>query len=559
MRRHWNRSIFYVIGKGELKEPNYFLNGQAPPSHSLGPSTKETAEAPNEQPIGKFGPMFPDLFNLTSQRKPDPDPRIVGMLVELGKRMNDEQPSADAEANDSTLLAGYTYLGQFIAHEISFDKTKSPLVSQPDFKSYRSPQIDLDSVYGLGPIKERELYQDSARLKIGETVGDAIGVGDVKRTFQNDLPRAGYGSDNPALASTADPRNDDNLATAQMHVAFIKFHNKVVDALQARGGFRKELCPRHPEGCPPNELFECARTEVVQHFQAIILTDFLPRILDEKGMTCINSRKSDHFKVDSNEGLFMPLEFSVAAFRFGHSMVRPFYQWNYFQSSDNKYRNGAPKLSQLFQFTRFSGDLGGAPRLRSDWIIDWRRFFDFDDLGYLPDTRKKNLARKIDTAFNLHLDKIEGYPHEGVRKAYRSITVRNLLRGYSLYLPTGEQVAECINETPLGTDEIASGPYKDLLSDEIFRTKTPLWFYVLKEAELNNLGANPGTLGPVGSCIVAETLLGLIKSSPYSIFNVTDWRPRFGVRTKDPEFRRYEMADLLDYADVVDPIGEYVG
>lgn len=484
---------------------------------------------------------------------------MVGMLVKLGKRMNEEQPSVNAQANDSTLPAGYTYLGQFIAHEISFDKTKSPLVSQPDYKSYRSPQIDLDSVYGLGPLKERELYQDSARLKIGETVGDAIGVGDVKRTFLNDVPRAGYGSENPRLALIADPRNDDNLATAQMHVAFMKFHNKVVDALQARDGFRKEICPRHPEGCPPDQLFKCARTEVVQHFQAIILRDFLPRILDERGMKCINNRELSFFKVDTDEGMFMPLEFSVAAFRFGHSMVRPFYQWNYFQSSDDKYRNGPAKLSQLFQFTRFSGDLGGAPRLRSDWIIDWRRFFNFEDLGYSPDSRQTNMARKIDTAFNLHLDKIDQYPHKGVKKAYRSITVRNLLRGYSLYLPTGEQVAERINEIPLGTDKIASGPDKDLLSDEIFRTKTPLWYYILKEAELNNHGANPDKLGPVGSCIVAETLLGLIKNSPYSILNVTDWRPRFGVRTKDPNFKDYSMADMLDFADVVDPIGEYVG
>lgn len=559
MRRHWNRSIFYVIPIGEVKEPDYLLNGQAPPSHLTNPSTKETAEQPNEQPIGKFGPMFPDLFNSTSQRKPDPDPRMVRMLVRLGKMMNEEQPAADSQAVESTLPAGYTYLGQFIAHDISFDKTKSPQVKDLDFKSYRSPQVDLDSVYGLGPDEERDLYQDSARLKIGETVGDALGVGDVRRTFLNDLPRAGYGSDNPARALIADPRNDDNLATAQMHVAFIKFHNKVVDALQAKGGFARELCPKHPEGCPPDELFDCARTQVVQHFQAIILEDFLPRILDEKGLTCIKSREPSFFKVDNREDLFMPLEFSVAAFRFGHSMVRPFYQWNYFQSSDDKYRNGPPKLSQLFQFTRFSGDLGGAPRLRSDWIIDWRRFFNFEDLGYLPDTRKTNVARKIDTAFNLHLDKIDQYPHEGIRKAHRSITVRNLLRGYSLYLPTGEQVAECINATPLDTDKIASGPYKDLLSDEIFRTKTPLWYYVLKEAELNNQGANPGKLGPVGSCIVAETLLGLIKNSPYSVLKVPDWRPRFGVRTKDPEFKRYEMADLLDYADVVDPIGEYVG
>jgi hypothetical protein len=193
--------------------------------------------------------------------------------------------------------------------------------------------------------------------------------------------------------------------------------------------------------------------------------------------------------------------------------------------------------------------------LSSDWIIDWRRFYDFTELGYRNDGRKKNFARRIDTAFNLHLDQIPNFPHAGFPLEQSSITVRNLLRGYSLGLPTGEEVAEYIDAIKrLTTEEVTSGLHKDLLSDPAFHNKTPLWYYVLKEAELNE----QGKLGSVGSCIVAETLVGLIKKSPHSILNLPDWRPKFGLQVKPFPTRRYRMIDLLQCADVVDPVGEYV-
>jgi hypothetical protein len=417
-------------------------------------------------------------------------------------------------------------------------------------RNFRSPQIDLDSLYGLGPIKEPHLYQDNARLKVGETIADGF----VRRTFLNDLPRKGGDDQYEApQALIPDARNDENLVTAQTHLAFARFHNRVVDSLQQGNGF-VDVCPIHGRHCPPDQLFNCARREVVQHFQAIILEDFLPRILDDTGMECIKRGSPRFFDIDSREGVFMPLEFSVAAFRFGHSMVRSKYEWNYYQCSEPD-RNGPVDLRQLFGFTQFRGDLGGAPRLSSDWIIDWRRFYDFTELGYRNDGRKKNFARRIDTAFNLHLDQIPNFPHAGFPPEQSSITVRNLLRGYSLGLPTGEEVAEYIDAIKrLTTEEVTSGLHKDLLSDPAFHNKTPLWYYVLKEAELNE----QGKLGSVGSCIVAETLVGLIKKSPHSILNLPDWRPKFGLQVKPFPTRRYRMIDLLQCADVVDPVGEYV-
>lgn len=543
MLRHWSRSVYYVIGKGLVEEPDY-LSGGCP--HSA-PATASTTNRPSRrqsQPIGKYGLMFRDL-----ESAPSPDERceMINILIELGRRMNVAVTSADPRAGESSIPAGYTYLGQFIAHEVSFDKTRAPQFNGSIPNNYRSPQIDLDSLYGGGPTEDQNLYQDRARLKIGETVGDGF----VKKTFLNDLPRRGYGSKSPKEALIADPRNDDNLALAQTHLAFAKFHNAVVDKLQ-RGekGFRRG-CPLHPNGCPPRELFNCARREVCQHFQAIILEDFLPRILHSSALEWIQSGDDNFFKTDGEDGVFMPLEFSAAAFRFGHSMVRSFYEWNYFQCSE-ELRSGPLDLTQLFEFTNFSGDLGRAPRLKSDWIIDWRRFYDFEEMGYPPDARNKNKARKIDTAFNLHLDLIPGYPHKGFEPSLRSITVRNLLRGYSLGLPSGESVAERIGHQ-MAASKVADGLHKDLLNDPILRGKTPLWYYVLREAEQEE---NNGRLGPVGSRIVAETLVGLIKKSPHSILNDKEWLPKFGDAVKNSTTRKYRMIDLLDFADTVDPLGD---
>lgn len=162
-------------------------------------------------------------------------------------------------------------------------------------------------------------------LKVGETIAGP----NVRKTFFNDLPRAGFGSENIGKALIPDPRNDENLAVAQTHLAFMRFHNKIVDEL-------------HLKSFPPDQLFNAARREVVQHFQAIIVEDFLPTLLHERGLECVRTGKLNFFNTKGEFGVFMPLEFSVAAFRFGHSMVRDSYEWNYFQCSE-PWRVGAAR------------------------------------------------------------------------------------------------------------------------------------------------------------------------------------------------------------------------
>lgn len=247
----------------------------------------------------------------------------------------------------------------------------------------------------------------------------------------------------------------------------------------------------------------------------------------------------------------MPLEFSVAAFRLGHSMIRDRYEWNYYHST-TQWRE-APVLTELFAQTRFSGNLSGNPTLLSEWVIDWRRFYDFEGYPYDPAPRQYNVARRIDTNFDLHLDEISGYPRTGLADDQLSITVRNLLRGFAVGLPAGEDVVEALGETLLPRELLQSAEHRPWLNAAAFGGKTPLWYYILKEAEVLKRGVK---LGPVGSRIVAETLVGIIANSPDSILRPSEWTaPLYTERQALDGSPRFEMADLLHFADVVNPVG----
>lgn len=533
---HGRRSAYYIAGEGVFREPEFMSGG-----HSCPASGSTTPPAPSF----RFGRMFPRPERRMTSRE---WLELSEGLIKLGLCMNDPAtyckcPPAEPPG-DSNIPAGYTYLGQFIAHEITFDNTQDLPAVAPDPKNLRSPSLDLDSLYGNGPRDEqsRPLYEDGpkpARLKLSRT----LGLGFLKGR-ENDLPRDGE----TQKALVADPRNDENLAIAQTHVAFIKFHNKVVDTLKAQG---------HGEA----DLFDCARIQAVRHFQWIVLHDYLPRLVDEKVIDCAVNHGRRWFRVRGAEDLYMPLEFSAAAFRFGHSMVRGEYQWNLYHARGDLGRPSGAFLPELFGQTAFSGGIGTrerpgqptrSPGLTTEWIIDWRRFYEFTQPAYRVERSRFNMARGIDTHFDFRLEEMDGFPHGSLPPEKKSITVRNLLRGFALGLPTGEEVAAYIGEEPLAHDKVAGGPHGEVLSAPAFRGRTPLWYYVLKEAELN--GGNQ--LGPVGGRIVAETLVGLIKHSRYSILDAPDWLPSYTER-RDPKTGRplFEMTDLLHFAGVVNPLG----
>src|SRR3954466_12732228 len=285
----------------------------------------------------------------------------------------------------SQIPSGFPYLGQFLDHDLTFDKTNVMLgvnVSPALLLQARSPSLDLDSLYGAGPLDpdSAKFYEaDGLHLKVGDT--DAVGQDAAKQGF--DLPRgAGATIEEQRKAVIPDPRNDENLAVAQTHLAMIRFHNRVVDSL--------------PAAVPPAQRFAQARELVTKHYQWMIRTDFLPRICAHGPLNDVfaNGRKVFEVGAPPTDVPTMPIEFSVAAYRLGHSMVRRAYNWN------KVFDAGDGTLDLLFAFSGTSGDFFGEPRLPTNWIADFRRLYDFNEAGRadlaVPAT-KFNRAMRIDT------------------------------------------------------------------------------------------------------------------------------------------------------------------
>jgi LysM repeat protein len=443
-------------------------------------------------------------------------------LIELGRAMDEVSNAKD----HPTLPAGFTYFGQFLDHDITFDQTDglpSGELTPEEILQGRSPSIDLDSLYGRGPqLEAKRIYDaDKIHLRVGRTLASGPTNVPEGRALPNDLPRGDNGAQ-PHEATIGDPRNDENLAVAQTHLAFLKFHNVVVDRLAQTG-------------LSGSALFDAAQRTVIEHYQSIVLHDYLPRIVDPAVLqdVLVNGRK--FYQITPGEEPTMPIEFSVAAYRFGHSMIRDLYSWNrIFDPAD---------LGLIFSFSGVSGQMSSLP---STWPIDWRRFYDFRGVANVPPTPALNTTRSIDTALALPLNLLPEHFSQGVKA---SLAVRNLLRGRLLGLPTGQTLAAMLKVPALTAAQVRQGPHADVLQRHGFDTKTPLWYYILKEAEVLHDGLH---LGPVGSRLIAETIVGLIQASRISILadQNRSWRPSLPARNP----QQYSMVDLLLLVNDLNPL-----
>ena len=492
----------FISGEGFVNPPG-LTEAPAATSPAMTGTVETPAPSPKPEQVFKFGHMF----------KQEPD--LQG-LIKLGRAMTRGPEPED----NSDLPAGYTYLIQFIAHDLSFAQINgvSPgAMAAANITGGRSPSLDLDCLYDTGLAKE-DLYKDKdGRLKLGPTTGTMLDQ--AQAVYENDLPGRGTNKENPRLALIADPRNDDNLAVAQTHVAFAKFHNAVTDLLA-------------DQGLSGSKLFEAARKKVVRHYQWIVLKDFLPRIIDETVLDDV-FRGLKFFTQEAKGRPFMPVEFSFAAFRLGHSMVGASYEWNrIFHSPKRDEYKDAAKLRQLFDLTGANGTMDGTyPTLPTRWLIDWTRFYDFPDMG-----RAANRAKKIGTRLTAALDDVFSIMTD-IPKEYRSLPVLDLIRGAKLGLPTGQEAAYTMNASwRLSPGDIAQGPHAGILKDHGFDQRTPLWYYILREAEFYD----GKRLGPVGGRIVAETFIGILRASDYSILRKKDWQPDLGHTPGT-----FSMTDLL--------------
>jgi hypothetical protein len=474
-----------------------------------------------------FGFLFPEL-----QENPGnllPEGRATrDNLVELGRVMVDDNPTS---GEDTDIPAAYTYFGQFVDHDITLDLVSAdlPELTDPDLvplpldrienelQNARTATLELDSVYGLPAPRVGPKMQLGKVTELGGNSRPLLRP--PGKDDDNDLPR-GPRNANPELDRAAligDARNDENTIIAQMHVAFLRAHNQLVD-----GG----------------RTFGAARRLLRQHYQHIILHDFLKRVADPQVVD--ETIEENRVYTPDPDNTFMPLEFSVAAYRFGHSMVRAEYDFNLnFQPAT---------LDLLFTFTALSGQLGEFDTLPENWIIQWPNFVDVDE----PATRTRRIDTKVVEPLFV-LPDLRGRPRQGDRAR---LAVRNLLRGYLLRLPTGQAVARALQQRLSGVRDIpVLGPNRirngagspdqvQRLEAGGFLQRTPLWYYILAEAAVLEDGQR---LGPVGSTIVAEVLVGLIRRSENSILRLADWQPTL------PSARpgTFTLTDLLRVARVL--------
>ncbi len=544
MKRH-NRDNFYVIGEGIL--------------------TFDEKHQPVTLPASTLAELRKFRF---SRMGPKGKPLDEKLLIALAEAMTAD--SGQPDSTGPTIPAGFTYLGQFVDHDLTLDKTARSLgenVTVSELVQGRSPALDLDSLYGRGPHhpEDAKFYSDGVRLKMGATAKSPFPDNGTNIDLAGfDLPRVGFGSTKAErrTALIPDTRNDENLVVAQTHLAFIRFHNAVVDKLAS-------------EGTPSFLLFERARRRVVRHYQWMLRNDFLPRIVDPAIVDDVFTNGRQFFEPFTFPGFTptMPIEFSVAAYRLGHSMIRGAYQWN------RVFRSGGPgpvaSLTLLFTFSGTAGILspdgnlsdpesGSFERLPTNWIADFRRLFDFSEAGRgdltVSPVSEFNITKKIDT---LLVDPLKQLPlgsfgGRGTTPPAHQLNLafRNLARAQMVRLATGQQMAEMMGITPLTAAQIIDGAGGTDLTGLTQAQKdqlvayTPLWFYILREAELNN-----GRLTGVGGRIVAEVFHRAMEGSRTSILHNPFWRPSLG-----PDSNTFRMVDLMLFAfegkaDLLNPLG----
>ena len=450
----------------------------------------------------------------------------LGVAMTAGpEKTDDGKPLAALETADhlqddeenSGISAGYTYLGQFIDHDITFDPSSS-LMQQNDPESlvdFRTPRLDLDSVYGRGPADQPYMYiGDKFRL------GKRLKARDAE-TPSRDLPRYRdpENAGSAARALIGDKRNDENVIVSQLHGTILQFHNRLGVASAA-------------DKKPRLQLF--------------------------------------HWRHDP----FMPLEFSVAAYRFGHSMVRPIYRLNTrLMGGDDSNQATADKKSRGLEgrFFIFAGvnkrALNGFGEFPDQWAIDWSLYFDIDGSGAKGGKHRAQPAYKIDTSLvsplrflpefstavpftpPLTVNQLQPKAVDGDNEP-ANLAVRNLLRGLSMQMPNGQAVARAMGLKAIVEEWPNAKPLTAI--DPSFAGNAPLWYYILAEAQhewfqrASKAGsrgdADPVTLGPVGGRTVAETLIGLVYGDGHSyLIQDPNWVPLIGGRA-------LTMGKLIQYA-----------
>jgi hypothetical protein len=455
-------------------------------------------------------------------------------LAEGPIRLITEPTLSANNPNNPNMTAGVTFFGQFLDHDLTL-ALKAPLLENTKPRqttNFRTAEFDLDSVYGNGPTGSPEFYDTSSgdiKFKV-EAISGSEQVS-RKGALRFDLPRD---ANNNAII--ADSRNDENLLISQFHLAMLKFHNAVVDRLRADQAQANRSA---------KEIFREARRQVQWHYQWIIVNEFLPQTIGQDRVDEILRNGPRFYRVHdrTQDSIFrsprreplIPVEFAVAAYRFGHSQVRPSYRINFGPDG------GQPVFMFIFDDSADPNDpdpndmRGGkrAPRR----FVDWQTFFKFDE------NVKSN--KRIDTKLSsplMHLlgsrGPAPGMPSDGIQ----SLASRNLMRHVNFGVPSGQAIARVMGVQVLTPEQLTE------LTPFGMDKSTPLWYYILKEAEVLEQGLR---MGPVGSRIVGEVFIGLLKADKDSYLVVDkNWKPTL----PSAESGVFKITDLLRFSGVVHPL-----
>jgi hypothetical protein len=371
---------------------------------------------------------------------------------------------ADSADSLADTAAGWPIFGQFVAHDITADRSiLRSHANTAELHNARSPQMNLECLYSDGPTGHPFLYQrdDPAKFLLG--------------TDGADLQRNGEG-----IAVIGDPRNDSHMLMSQLHLAMLKAHNAFVDEAR-RTGVANE------------RVFDEAARQLRWHYQWIILNEFLPALVGQTLVNQVLREGPQWFRPE--HGGFIPLEFADAAYRYGHCQIRHRYQLNL-------QTDPVPLFPDLLGFR-------AVPRERK---VDWTLFLDAP--GTTPAQRSKKIDGKLVRALMELPVAVTG---ECEIEDYHSLAVRDLQRGQGVGLPSGEAVARHIGVAPLSAEQVG-------VASTGWHGETPLWYYILREADAHTGGHR---LGPVGGRIVTEVLVGLIDADATSFRrNSHDWRPQ---------------------------------
>jgi hypothetical protein len=434
--------------------------------------------------VGHFSKLFPDLPGVVLS---EDEAAILGGPGGLMHNFDDASP-------DSGIPAGYIFFAQFIDHDVTLDTTSNlrgaPLTTDAIEKlpNIRSASLDLDCVYGFGPEASPHIY-DGERLAVGPD--------------GRDLARSPGGA-----ALIGDPRNDENMFVSQLQLLFHRFHNRLLEE-RVRQRDPKEGFSR----------FLAAQRETRFHYQWLVLFDFLKRLCDVDIWRFAASRICDPkarfplcYGANNHGALPMPVEFSVAAFRVGHTMVRSFYAVN-----------AANTHIELFDEAFSSTGFAALPEALE---VDWRYLLPVEP------HHQPHMAKAIDP---LLTDEIQNMPRAVVNSSNpnnRALAFRNLMRANALSVPSGQAVAAALKAKgyplevcDLELDDVPGWKRLDAAHREgpTLREDTPLFYYILRESELKSCGQR---LGPVGSAILMEVFGGMLRQCATSFVTAEpDWRP----------------------------------